>query len=701
MPLVSLDFDGDVALILIDNPPVNSGDSRMRADLRSALLAAQERRNLRAVVVGTAGRHFYAGSDLREFDDGIEEPELPDLITLLERIEVPVVAALTGFTLGGGLEFALGCDARICDPGARFGFPETTLGILPGAGGTVRSARLLGIPAAVDLVATGRQVGADEALRLGLVDEVVDGEDVVSAAVQYARGLKAKRRLRDLPPPGATAAEVEAARTAVPPRARPNVLQAAELIIGSAELDVDTALSAERALFKRLLDTEESRNLRYLFFAKRSAAKSLKSPRGTAPSSIASIGIAGAGTMGAALAQVCVSAGYAVRVFDLNEAARARLSASVPEATTVEHVSGFAGVDLVIDAVFEDMEVKKTLFASIEPVVVPTTVLASNTSYLDLNEIASVLDHPERFGGLHFFNPPGRNPLVEIIGADATDDATLAALGAVAARLGKTAIPAGIGDGFVANRVYADYRAQAEFLLEDGATVQQVDQAMTALGLPVGPFAVADMSGLDIAWARRKRLAATRPADQRYVAIPDELCRIGRLGKKSGMGWYDYPEGARRGVPAPEVEGIIAEARERKGLTAQPIGELEIQRRILASMLCAATTLVEAGTAQRASDIDVALTEGFAFPRWLGGPLRMLSGWETEELVDALATVHASCPVTFAVAEPAAQGVLAPSIAHVLESVRPTTPAYSINLERASVGRPAGGTHVPIHSRRA
>lgn len=668
MTIVSSTITNEVAVVLIDNPPVNMGNARLRGELARELAGLGEQTGLRAAVLTGAGKHFYAGSDISEFDGPIGEPQLPEVIAIIEALPFPVVAAISGLALGGGLELALGCDGRVADTTASLGFPEVTLGILPGAGGTVRSARLAGVAVAVDLVASARRVDAREAERLGLVDLVVEG-DLIGAASAFALSLDGKRRVRDLPAPKSDDAEVAAAVEKASHRARPNVLTAIDMVVRSAEQDADVSLEEERALFHRFRLTEEAENLRYLFFARRAAGKAVRSS--AAASAIERVGIAGAGTMGASLAGLCAGSGLDVVVFDVNEAALEKIAAMLPGVGVTRELAGLAGVNLVIDAVFEDMGVKKDLLSGVEPLLGADAIIVSNTSYLDLDEMASVLELPERFAGLHFFNPADRNPLVEIIRTSTTDDRTNATLGAFAARLGKVAIPAGRGDGFVANRIYADYRAQAEFLVEDGASPQTIDAAFIALGFPIGPFAVADMSGLDIAWAMRKRLAPTRDPLQRYVSIADTLCELGRLGKKAGRGWYRYGPDATRGAPDPAVEEIIAEARSAKGITARSIAPEEIRDRIVGSMVCSAAGLVARGITCRASDIDVAMTEGFAFPRWLGGPLRFASRMSEETLLAVLARVHESDPVTFAAAAPATLGRIPAGIADMLASVRP------------------------------
>ncbi len=664
MSIVTTHFRDRTAVLTIANPPVNTGNTAQRRALAEAL-SALDGRAVDGVVITSAGRHFYAGSDLREFDSELlAEPQLPDVIARIEALPVPVVAAVTGLALGGGFELALGCDARIADPSAGFGFPEVNYGMLPGAGGTVRVPRLVGVPRAIDLVSSARLVTAEEALALGLVDSVVPADQLVDRAVELARRLSGKTLLRHRPVPPSDRGEVEAALAELPKRARPNVHQAAETVVRGATLDAETALTEERALFHRLRLSEESRNLRYLFFAKQHAAKALKTAGKPRP--VITAGVVGAGTMGAALARTLAERRLAVTVVDTNADALARLAKGIETATTP---AALADADLVIEAVFEDMSVKQSLLKELEPRLRPDAVIVSNTSYLDLDEMGTVLSAPDRFAGLHFFNPPDRNSLVEVIRTGATDDDTAATLGKLVGLLGKVGIPAGVGDGFVGNRVYSDYRTQAEFCVEEGASPQEVDAACVDLGFAIGPFAVGDMSGLDIAWARRKRLAAGRDPEQRYVEIPDRLCEAGRFGRKTGAGWYRYPEGARRGEPDPEVEAVIAQARADKGLEPRTVPAEEIQERVLGAMVAAAAVVVRDGVAQRASDVDVALTEGFAFPKWLGGPVRALARRPRDQVVRILATVHRSCPGTFAVLEPAARGELPPPVAAMLDDV--------------------------------
>lgn len=675
MAVVSTRFDGGVAIVTIDNPPVNMGNHALRSDLVTALAEIAEIDGLEGVVLASAREHFYSGSDIKEFDGPILHPSLPEVIQALDKLEVPIVAALNGLVLGGGLEFALASDVRVAEPKARLGLPETTLGMLPGAGGTVRLPRLVGVAKAIEMISSGKPISANEALDSGLIDELAPAEALVERAIELAR-TRPKHRAAEQEPPASDPSEA-IAKALRKGRARPNVVRAVELVRSGVGKPAVEALAAERAAFDELRVGAEARNLRYLFFAKRAAAKGLAVAAEAAPVTV--VGVAGAGTMGSSIAAVCLSAGLDVILVDSSDEALVRAQSVIAERAAAAPRSGrlslgagpeaLASAEFVIDAVFEDFDVKTELLTTVERAVRPGTVLASNTSYLNLDEIAAALTRPERLAGLHFFNPADRNPLVEVVRTTHSDDQTLATLAALVRRLGKTGIAARVGEGFVANRVYADYRGQAEFLVEDGASPEEVDAAMVDFGFAIGPFAVGDMSGLDIGWARRKRLAPKRDPRQRYVTIPDLLCEAGRLGRKSGTGWYAYPDGASRGVPDPEVARLIAEARATKGITPRTVPSAEIQQRIIGSMLVAAADAVASGVARAASDVDVALTEGFAFPAWLGGPVRYAAAQTPEWLIAALRAVHESDPIGFALAEPASRGETPAAVRAVLEAV--------------------------------
>lgn len=661
MSLVTTEHRGDVAVLTIDNPPVNAGNNAQRSALLEAIDTVARRPVLTGIVLTTAGRHFYAGSDLREFDGPLGTPHLPAVLEALDRLDVPIVAAIRGLALGGGLEVALACDVRLGDPTAVVGFPEVGFGLVPGAGGTVRSARLLGADAAVDLVTSARRVAAPEAVRLGLLDELVEADELVDRAVAMLASGVTKRRLVDIAP---VAAGVDSLVDRLPRRHRPHVAVAARLVTDGMTRPAAEALVVERAAFDELRVSTESKSLRYLFFARQAASRDLR-PVVRVGGSVRRVGVIGAGTMGAGLARMFAANGFDTVVVDPDQTALDRLD--VPALTVSQSVDACADRDLVIEAVYEDMAVKRELLAKLEAVVADDAVLVTNTSYLDLDEMARSLSRPQRFGGLHFFNPPEKNTLVEVIPGAATDDRTRSVLGDITARLGKVGVLSGVGDGFVGNRVYANYRSQAEFLVEDGAGPAEVDRAMQDFGMAIGPFAVADMSGLDIAWARRRRLAADRDPEARYVTIADRLCEQGRFGKKAGAGWYAYPDGG--GVEDPSVLELIDRCRTEAGITPRTVDADEITSRILAAMVAGAATVVAAGVAQRASDVDVALTEGFAFPRHLGGPVKAFSRLPADVQLSSLAAVYASDPAGFAELAAAARGTMPADIQKILTEV--------------------------------
>lgn len=678
MSLVSVHIEDDLAIVTIDNPPVSTGNTALRAALHEAFTDLKGVEGVSAIVVLSAQAHFYSGSDIKEFDGPVQYPLLTEVVEVMESIQIPIVAALNGLTLGGGLEFALACDVRIAATDSKLGLPEVSLGFMPGAGGTVRLPRLIGTAAAIDIIASARPVDAKKALELGLVDQVVDPSVLQEAAKERAKSAVRRRivLMEHEPDADQTALDAVVEKYKSSPKTRPNVLRAIDFVLAGVGKPGPETVKQERVVFDELRVSAEARNLRYLFFATRAAAKDVAIAKHKAP--IRRVGVAGAGTMGLGVAESLLSAGLEVVVYEVNPEALARAEEKLREIgksarkwgelTCITDLAGFADVDLVIDAVFEDMTVKQQLLRDLEPIVAADAVLATNTSYLDLNEMSEALEHRDRFVGLHFFNPANRNPLIEVVRAEHTSDRAIGAMAEVAKLLRKTPILAAVGDGFVANRVYADYRMQAEYLVEDGASPRQVDDAMRALGLPVGPFAVGDMSGLDIAWARRRRLAATRNPDQRYVTIADTLCEQGRLGKKSGVGWYQYSEEAPRGAEDPRVALIIDRARDAKGVEARSVSREEIQQRIICSMLVAAAGLLDRGVARRASDIDLAFTEGFAFPRWLGGPIRFAAAQSDSWLSEGLQRVWESDPIGFAGAASSDEAI-PQSIRRVLDEV--------------------------------
>jgi 3-hydroxyacyl-CoA dehydrogenase len=653
---IHIEREGDVQVVVIDNPPVNAGSAEVRRGLLDAIEAAGRDDAIRAVVLIGAGKTFIAGSDLREFGQPLQEPQLPAVIAAIEACSKPVVAALHGAALGGGFELALGCDARVAAPGTVVGLPEVTLGMIPGAGGTQRLPRLVGVPKAIELACSGARVPSAQALALGLIDREAEG-DLRAAAVAHARGLigtKARVRDRAVPPADAQAVEQASAAALKAGKHRPAVRLAIEAVTSAAQLPIDEGLARERETFQQLRVSREAFALRHQFFAERDSAR-LPELRGVAPRAVQRIVVIGAGTMGSGIAIAALDAGFDVALLEQDEAALQRGAARIREHYASRVQAGklkasaasqcearlapttdwavVASADLVIEAVFEDLAVKRQVFARIDALARPGAVLASNTSYLDLDAIAGATQRAQDVIGLHFFSPANVMRLMEVVRGAATAPDALATGLAVGKRLRKLPVVTGNAFGFIGNRIYAAYRRQCEFMIEEGAWPEQVDAALEAFGFAMGPFAVADLSGLDIAWRMRQAQAATRDPAARYVHIPDRLCEAGRLGRKTGAGYYLYETGSRGRKSDPAVRALIEQASAEKGLLRRTLDDEEIRRRVLLAMVNEAALLLGEGVARRASDVDVVLVNGYGFPRWEGGPVF----WARERGGEALA----------------------------------------------------------------
>ncbi|MBN2759061.1 MAG: enoyl-CoA hydratase/isomerase family protein, partial [Rhodobacteraceae bacterium] len=559
---------------------------------------------------------------------------------------VPWVAALHGNALGGGLELALACRYRVAVRGAKLGLPEVTLGLIPGAGGTVRLPRVIPAIPALEMVAGGKPISADKAFELGLVDHLVD-EDLLAGAVQFAKTLDRR------PDPGPVLARsvlnpdpagLDALATTLIKRARGQHApkEAVAALRRALDVPAQDALVAERATFLRLRDNPQTKALAHVFFAER-ASGHLDRLKDIRPPALDHIGVVGGGTMGAGIAAACLLAGLNVTLLEQTAeavtSAQARVAGILQDSlkrgviTTDRHkalVAAFTathdpadlfGAQLVIEAVFEDFDVKTAVLSQLEAVTSPDCVLATNTSYLDVSALAAILSDPSRLVGLHFFSPAHVMKLLEIVVPDAISDRALAMGAALAKRLGKITVFAGVCDGFIANRIMSAYRAACERMLLDGALPWEIDAAMTGFGFPMGLFQVQDMSGLDIAWAMRKRRAAEgrQPAD--YVRIPDLICDAGRLGRKAGRGWYEYSSGIAQ--PDPEVESLILQEAAAQGVSRQSFSAERIMQRILSTIQREGEAILTEGIARNADDIDVVMINAFGFPRWTGGPMYM------------------------------------------------------------------------------
>ncbi|MDR3373989.1 MAG: 3-hydroxyacyl-CoA dehydrogenase NAD-binding domain-containing protein [Ancalomicrobiaceae bacterium] len=637
------EVDQGVLLVTIDNPPVNAAATSVRAGLLAAIGMTIAAPAILAIVIAGTGKSFVGGADIREFDAPPAPPLLPDVVAEIEACSKPVVAAINGVALGGGLELALACHARIAAPKAKLGLPEVKLGVVPGAGGTQRLPRLTGIVAAIDLIGSGRIVDAGAAQTFGIVDRLSAG-DLVDEARELALALVGSplRRTGGLSVPPEPVPAVEAAEAKVLARSRGQSALAAavRLVRAAAETPLADALAEERRTFLALRASPEAAALRYVFFAERAAGK-VDGLDDVAALPVSTVGIVGLGLMGAGIAVAALEAGFTVVGVESTapaaEAGRIRIAGLIDRAvksgrlsaadgavrlarlTTTTELVGLADADIVIEAVFDDLEVKTQLFQSLQGVVRPNAVLATNTSYLDPDGIAAAVDRPEQVVGLHFFSPANVMRLAEVVRCAKTSPTVLATALSVARAMGKLPIVCGVTEGFIGNRVFSAYRRAGEFLVEDGASPYDVDAAIEAFGLAMGPFAVSDLAGLEIAWARRKRQAATRDPAERYVDFADRLCEAGRFGQKVGRGWYAYVDGKRQ--PDPEVDQVVAAARAAKGIVPRAVAAEEIVERLVAAMAEEGEKLLAAGIAARSSDIDLVMINGYGFPAHKGGPM--------------------------------------------------------------------------------
>ncbi len=651
MPLKT-EVHGAVALVRFENPPVNALSHALRAAIFDQLSALNSQNEVSAIVFTGSGRCFCGGADIREFDQDVRhaEPLVPTLIDAVERLDKPVVAAIHGVALGGGCELALGCHYRVASKDARLGLPEIKLGLMPGAGGTQRLPRLVGLEAALNMILSGEPVNAERALELGLVDELAEG-DLIGTAVAFAearaRSGEALRRSSDLevPPPKDASALLETAKARFLRRARGLIAPAhcLESVANALNMPFAAGVARERELFIECRESEQSKAQRHLFFAEREAAKVPGVGRDTPVSKIERAAVVGCGTMGVGIAVCFADAGIPVVVRDSSrdaldeglariqgiyeaQVAKGRLTRSEKDVrlsriVRAERLDAVADADIVIEAIVEDMDAKRGLFESLDALCKPDAILATNTSSLDVNVISAATKRPDRVIGTHFFSPANVMKLMENVRGDATSPATIASVMRLSKALGKVGVLVGVCDGFVGNRMYHNYTRQAAFLLEDGALPQQVDEVIYEFGFPMGPFAVGDLAGLDVSWRIRQRRAPTRPADERYSPVADRLCELGRFGQKTGAGWYRYETGSRKPQPDPQVEALIVARSEEMGLERRRIEAKEIVERCIYVLINEGARILEEGIASRPGDIDVIWRYGYGFPVHRGGPM--------------------------------------------------------------------------------
>ena len=645
---------GDVAVITLNNPPVNGLGLSTRQAIVAGVEQALSDPAVKALVVTGHGKAFSGGADIREFGTpkAIQEPNLLSVISVLENSSKPVVAAVHSVAMGGGLELALGCHYRIAAPGASIALPEVKIGLIPGAGGTQRLPRVLGVEPALNMIVSGEAIQSERLAMLPgqkLFDQMAASpESLMDEALSLARDMADVRplpKVRDLPckhPQGD--AYFQFARNMVKGMAKnfPAPPKCVDAVEAATKKKFADGMSYERELFINLMWTPECRALRHLFTAQRAASKIADVPDTTPVRTIQSVAIIGAGTMGGGIAMNFLNAGLPVKLLETKQEALDRGIATIQKnyeaqvkkgklkedkyaqrmallSTTLSY-NDLKDADLVIEAVFEEMGVKEAVFKQLDAVMKPGAILASNTSTLDVNGIANFTQRPQDVVGMHFFSPANVMKLLEVVRGEKTAKDVLATVMAVAKKIKKTAVVSGVCDGFIGNRMIEQYGRQAGFLLEEGCTPQQVDKAVEKFGFAMGPFRMGDLAGNDIGWAIRKRRYVEKP-QMKYSKTADLLCEMGRFGQKVGKGWYDYQVGKRDAIPNKEVEDMVVQHRAALGITARKISDEEIVQRLVFSLINEAAHILEEGIAAKASDIDMVYITGYGFPIFRGGPM--------------------------------------------------------------------------------
>jgi len=662
--LVKLEVEDGIGVITVDNPPMNALGPGVSDGITAAIDKCVTDANVQAMVLIGAGRSFIAGADIRQF--GKPRPTVTRrTYDAMDESSKPVVAAIHGYALGGGLENALACHYRIAVPSAKLGLPEVLIGLIPGGGGTQRLPRLIGAKAALEMIVSGRHVPAVEAKELGIVDAIVEG-DLRAEAINFAKSVAAKRplpRVRDRAIANAEPGLFEAMRKSIAKRARNQ--KAPYHCIASVEAATtqpfDEGLKTERRLFGELENSEEAKALRYAFFAEREAGKIPGLSKDLPVPKIKTAAVIGAGTMGGGIAMSFADHGYRVKILDATREvldkgmqrirdnyavsvkrgslAQAEMDRRLPLIEPVDDYAAIADCDVVIEAVFEEMGVKKELFAKLDKLMKPGALVLSNTSALDIDQIASVTGRAQGIAGSHFFSPANVMKLLEVVKGSKTSPATLAATMKLGRDIGKICAVAGNTDGFVANRSRAPFSTEMVLMAEEGALPEQVDRVMVEFGYPMGPFAVGDLAGLDIGYASRKRRAAADP-NYRKMPVPDRLVEMGRKGQKTGAGWYRYEKGDRTPHPDPEVKRIIEEVARELGIAQRVFSDEEILHRLLFSSVNEACKILEEGKAFRASDIDVMWLYGFGFPRYRGGLMFWADGIGSRRILEQITEWH-------------------------------------------------------------
>jgi 3-hydroxyacyl-CoA dehydrogenase len=667
--LIRFEKDGDIGVITVDNPPVNA----LSPGVPEGIVAAVDKGNadsaVKAMVLIGAGRSFIAGADIRQFGRGPSTPPSGRRpYDVLDESAKPVIAAIHGYALGGGLEIALACHYRVAVPSAKVGLPEVQIGILPGAGGTQRLPRLIGPKAALEMITSGRHVPAVEAHKLGIIDEVVADADLKGAAMAFARRVADRRPLPRIRDKGEKLAEgtpalFEAARKAIARRARNQRAPYAciEAVEAATTLPFDEGCALERKLFNEQVNSEEARALRYAFFAEREVAKLPHIPRETALRPTDHPAVVGAGTMGGGIAMSFADNGFDVKITDATPEAldrgmariRANYETSVKRGSLaqdemerrlarihpVKSLDDLRDCDVVIEAVFEQIPVKEEVWKKLDAVMKPDALMFSNTSGIDIDIMANATTRPQDVAGTHFFAPANVMKLFEVVEGTKSAPDVIASAMALGRKIGKVSGWAGNTDGFLANRSRAPFSTEMNLLAEEGALPEQVDKVMVDFGYPIGPFAVADLSGLDIGYDTRKRRAEQNP-NYRKMPIADRIVEAGRLGQKNGKGWYRYEPGDRTPYPDPEVTRIIKETASEMGIPQREFDADEILKRLLFASVNEACKILDEGKALRASDVDVMWLHGFGFPRYRGGLMYWADTIGVREVYNQIAAWH-------------------------------------------------------------
>jgi 3-hydroxyacyl-CoA dehydrogenase len=641
---------GAVAVITLDNPPVNGMSHAVRQNVMLGLQQAQADDAVRAIMITGAHKVFSGGADIREFNTpkALAAPTLRDLIAAIEASGKPVIAAIGGVCMGGGLELSLGCHYRVAAPEAKIGLPEVKLGLIPGAGGTQRLPRAVGVERALDMIVSGNPVPAAKLAGTALLDEVIGG-DFAAGAMTFAQRVVAEsrppRRVRDMlieSPAGKDFFDAARQKAAA---ANPHMtapLRCIDAVQAAVEKPFDEGIAFERATFVALLESPESKAMRHAFFGERAAGKIPDVPADTPLRKVERVAVIGAGTMGGGIAMAFLNAGFPVAILETSQAAldrgvagirgnyesgvkRGKLDAGEADARTRRltptlSYEAISDADLVIEAVFEEMGVKEAVFRKLDEVMKPGAILATNTSTLDVDRIAAATSRPEDVVGLHFFSPANVMRLLEVVRGEKTAKEVLATVMQLARRIGKVAVVSGVCDGFIGNRMVEQYLRQAMFLLDEGGTPAQVDRALEDFGMAMGPFRMSDLAGNDIGWAIRKRRYVEKP-HLAYSRVADRLCEMGRFGQKTGAGWYRYEAGGREALADPAVDAMLAAYRKERGITPRAVTDEEIVDRCVYALANEGARILEEGIAARASDIDMVYLTGYGFPRHRGGPM--------------------------------------------------------------------------------